>query len=103
MTYYWWLTLISAILCDFSEIIPTLQGTNPTIFCNSSTIPKWFKNGVRLKKRSDENPYYIVFNGVLEEDSGEYTCHGTYNDEHAGNFINTSKLFVGGNTDGNGN
>ena len=96
---YWTVLLIPAVVfCEYGEIIPKLQlayeGTNPTIFCNSSTEPIWFKNGIEIE-RNDKNLLYVSFFGVLEEDSGDYACHGKFADNRR-NFTIYSKLLVGG-------
>ena len=96
-----YLTLIlfpAVVVCEYGEIIPELQlafvGTNPTIFCNSSTQPTWFKNGIEIEK-NHKNPLYVSFYDVLEEDSGYYACHGKFADNRR-NFTIHSKLLVGG-------
>jgi len=69
------------------------EGTSPDIFCNSSTTPKWFKNGEKIRS-SRGKPFYISFTDVQDKDSGDYFCQGTYVNNDIFNV--SSHLFVGG-------
>ena len=86
---------------EHEAIFPEYQlaylGTSPSIFCNSSTLPKWSKDGIPMGSIS-HNPYYIYYNKIREVNSGRYKCEGTF--QVKGNptylkFTAYSDLFVG--------
>jgi len=91
------LCVTSTVICEFGQVIPNIQiayeGTNLTIFCNSSTAPKWFKNG-KQKGSTKGGPFYLFFTDVNGTDSGDYFCQGTYANNDIFNV--SSRLFVGG-------
>ena len=62
---------------EYEAIFPEYQlaylDTSPSIFCNSSTLPKWSKDGIPIDSRF-RNRYYIYYNKIREVNSGRYKC-----------------------------
>ena len=86
---------------EYVTIFPEYQlaylDTNTSIYCNSGTPPKWSKDGIPTASRSD-NPYYIHFDKIREENSGRYKCEGTFPKKGISihlNFSAYSDLYVG--------
>ena len=88
--------LPAAVMCKYGDVLPLIQiayvGTTPTIFCNSSTAPKWFKDGIRMGVKG--NPFQVALRDVQDNESGKYACWGTLG-EGLGNFTSYSTLIVG--------
>ena len=66
---------------EYEAIFPEYQlaylDTSPSIFCNSSTPPKWSKDGIPMDS-SFRNQYNIYYNKIREVNSGRYKCEGTF-------------------------
>ena len=79
---------------EFDDITPNhqvvLEGTTAYIACNSSTKPVWMRNETILVGKVFFDSIILV--NVHEEDSGIYSCHGTYFNGIP--FISTSELLV---------
>ena len=88
--------LPAAVMSKYGDVIPLIQiayvGTNPTIYCNSSTKPEWFKDGIKMDVKG--NPFLVVLRDVQCNESGEYTCWGMLGDGRE-NFTSHSNLMVG--------
>ena len=88
---------------EYGTISPSHQavyeGSNVFIICNSSKKTTWTKNKKKIRNRHSvvNNTIFMLYN-VLEEDSGIYTCHGTFSKAKKKNsFKANSELLVGGN------
>ena len=66
---------------EYEAIFPEYQlaylDTSPSIYCNSSSPPRWSKDGIPMVSRS-HNPYYMYYNKIREVNSGRYKCEGTF-------------------------
>ncbi len=68
------------------------EGDNVAIYCNSSTIPRWTKNGKKLPDHiSLKDPYILEISSVSIYDHGKYTCIGIASEEY---FYSTSTVIV---------
>ena len=90
------------ITVDLSNVISpihqvTYEGRAAYIKCQSTTVPKWTKNGLPVPSGLMVG-YTLVINLVSLDDSGVYTCHGTADNKGARKFKANSKLLVGGKT-----
>lgn len=69
-------------------------GSYVNIYCDSDDIPGWTKDGGILPDGVANRGFSLVIFEAGEEDTGEYTCTGRYNNGQS-QFTAFSNLYVG--------
>ena len=86
------ITLVYGVLYPQSQVV--YKGGTIYIQCDSSTPPRWTKNGMSVLSDPSLVPLSLVLYNVNEDHNGNYVCHGTTTISIP--FKEQAEVFVGG-------